>query len=46
MRISTDFCGGNAAEIKVSGDNVSFVPDLRDTENDWFYWAARVDGAA
>lgn len=25
---------------------MSFVPDLRDTENDWFYWAARVDGAA
>ena len=46
MRISTDFCGGNAADIRINGDNVSFSPDLRDTTESWFYWAIRVDGAA
>ena len=45
MQISTDFCGGNAANIVIDGDNVSFIPDLRDTADDWFYWAVRVDGA-
>lgn len=45
MVISTDFCGGNAKNITIDGDIVKFSPDLRDTDQDWFYWAIKVEGA-
>ena len=45
MEIRTDFCGGNAGNIKIGGNTVSFLPELRDTEGDWFYWAFEVKGA-
>ena len=46
MRVSTDFCGGNAQILNVEDNKVSFLPDLRDTDGDWFYWAFKVTGAA
>ena len=46
MRVSTDFCGGNAQILNIDNNKVSFLPDLRDTDGDWFYWAFKVTGAA
>ena len=43
--IDTDFCGGNATILSVADDTVTFVPDLRDTDDNWFYYAFRVRGA-
>ena len=45
MEISTSFCGGNAKNIVIEDNTVRFLPDLRDTEGDWFYWAFEVKGA-
>jgi hypothetical protein len=46
MTINTGFCGGNALITKIEENRVSFMPDLRDTVGDWFYWAFEVTGAA
>ena len=43
--ISTDFCGGNAQILSITEDTVTFIPDIRDTEGEWFYWAFCVRGA-
>lgn len=37
---------GNIIVNSVDGDRVSVRQDLRDTTEDWFYWAFRVKGAA
>ncbi len=46
MEIRTDFCGGNLSVLSVDGDRVHVAVELRDTNDDWFYWAFRVVGAA
>lgn len=46
MKILTDFCGGNADIISVEPDRVRFLPEIRDSMEDWFYWAFEVRGAA
>lgn len=45
MKISTDFCGGNAVILSEENGVVRFRQDLRDTDGDWFYWAFSVEGA-
>ncbi|MHB1153504.1 MAG: M14-type cytosolic carboxypeptidase [Eubacteriales bacterium] len=45
MKITTDFCGGNAHILEKSETEVLFLPELRDTEGDWFYWAFCAEGA-
>jgi len=37
---------GNAIVEKIDGDTVYLHQDLRDSEQDWFYWKFRVTGAA
>ncbi|MBR0142879.1 MAG: hypothetical protein IJM21_01725 [Clostridia bacterium] len=46
MRIRTDFPGGNIVLQGIEGDTVFVERDLRDTEDDWFYWAFAVEDAA
>ena len=43
--VHTDFCGGNAQILSVTEDTGTFIPDVRDTEGEWFYWAICVRGA-
>lgn len=46
MRIHTDFTGANAT-VQPLGENSFFAErELRDTSEDWFYWAFCVEGAA
>lgn len=45
MQIRTDFNGGNIKVIEMSADTVVMLPDLRDTNGEWFYWAFAVEGA-
>lgn len=45
MKITTDFCGGNTHIIQANEEEVLFLPELRDTGGDWFYWAFCVGGA-
>ena len=45
MRIHSDFPGGNIIFDRIEGDHVFIERDLRDTEDDWFYWAFCVEGA-
>ncbi len=45
MRISGDFTGGNIQVLSIEGDTVRLDNELRDTGEDWFYWAFRVEGA-
>lgn len=46
MKITKDFLGGNICVIKIEGDTVYLKNELRDTTEDWFYWAFCVSGAA
>ncbi len=46
MRIDRDFPGGNIRVISVEGDAVRLENELRDTTQDWFYWAFHVTGCA
>ena len=43
MRIGTDFPGGNIILDRIEGETVYVERDLRDTEDDWFYWAFSVE---
>ncbi len=43
--ITTSFSGGNAVIKQISETEYFITPDQRDTIEDWFYWAFRVDGA-
>ncbi|MBE6929022.1 MAG: hypothetical protein E7463_01975 [Ruminococcaceae bacterium] len=46
MQITADFIGSNVKLIDIQDDRVVFHPDMRDSENKWFYWAFCVKGAA
>ncbi len=46
MIISKDFPGGNISVISVDGDRVLLANEIRDTTQDWFYWAFHVTGCA
>lgn len=45
INIHSDFVGGNIFVKEISGDTVYIENQLRDTEEDWFYWAFCVEGA-
>ena len=45
MRINTEFEGGNIEVLSINSDTVRIAVQLRDTVEDWFYWAFRVCGA-
>ena len=45
MKIHSDFIGGNIIVEKNCGDDIFVERDLRDTVDDWFYWAFCVEGA-
>ncbi len=45
MLITSDFCGGNITVKEIDGDTVYLENQLRDTTEDWFYWAFCVSGA-
>lgn len=45
MKIHNNFVGGNISVNKIDGNNINLKNELRDTENDWFYWAFCVEGA-
>ena len=46
VQIDGDFPGGNIVVEESRGDTIRLHQDLRDTEQDWFYWCFRVRGAA
>ena len=48
MKIHTEFTGGNIVVERIDTENktVYLERDLRDTEDDWFYWAFCAEGAA
>ena len=39
MKIHTRFPGGNIVVTEIGKDVVRLERDIRDTEDDWFYWA-------
>ena len=45
MKIHSDFSGGNIVFDRIENDIVYIERDLRDTEDDWFYWAFCVEDA-
>ena len=45
MRIHKEFCGGNIVVKEINGNIVILDNELRDTTEDWFYWAFCVEGA-
>ena len=45
MRIHADFTGGNIRVLKIDGTDVYIQNEIRDTTEDWFYWAFCVEGA-
>ena len=45
MRIHTDFIGGNIVVKEQKGTAFILENELRDTMEDWFYWAFCVEGA-
>lgn len=47
MTVTTDFVGANAHILSVDEESgtVRFAPDLRDSTEEWFYWAFCVKGA-
>jgi len=45
MRIHADFTGGNIRVLKIDGTDVYVQNEIRDTTEDWFYWAFCVEGA-
>lgn len=45
MNIHADFTGGNIRVLKIDGSHVYVQNELRDTKEDWFYWAFCVEGA-
>ena len=45
MRIHKDFLGGNIAVINQTDNEVFLENELRDTLENWFYWAFCVEGA-
>ncbi len=45
MVIHKDFMGGNISVKEINGDVVYLENELRETTDDWFYWAFCVEGA-
>ncbi|MBR5308079.1 MAG: hypothetical protein IKU43_04860 [Clostridia bacterium] len=45
MIITRNFSGANITVQKINGDTVYLENQIRDTTEDWFYWAFRVDRA-
>lgn len=45
MTISKDHIGGNIAVRSIQGDRVYVAAELRDTNDDWFYWNFCICGA-
>ncbi len=45
MIIHENFAGGNIQVVKISGDDVYLKNELRDSGEDWFYWAFCVENA-
>lgn len=45
MRIHGDFLGGNISVVSQCEDEVHLQNQLRDTSEDWFYWAFCVENA-
>ena len=45
LHIHGDFTGGNIHVKDITGDTVILENELRDTQEDWFYWAFCVSGA-
>ena len=46
ITIHNNFIGGNIQVKEINGDTVLLDNELRDTQEDWFYWAFCVEGAA
>ena len=46
MKIHSDFPGGNIVFDRTDGNIVYVERDIRDTEDDWFYWAFCVEDTA
>lgn len=45
MKIHSDFIGGNIDVVRVTDAEVFLKNQIRDTMEDWFYWAFCVEGA-
>lgn len=45
MLIRQNFIGGNITVKEINGDTVYLENEIRDTVEDWFYWAFCVEGA-
>ncbi|MBR5546938.1 MAG: CapA family protein [Clostridia bacterium] len=45
MNIHANFTGGNIRVLKIEGTDVYIQNEIRDTMEDWFYWAFCVEGA-
>lgn len=45
MKIHQNFIGGNISVKEIAGDTVMLENELRDTTQDWFYWAFCTEGA-
>lgn len=45
MNIHNQFTGGNIRVLKIEGADVYVQNEIRDTMEDWFYWAFCVEGA-
>lgn len=45
MKIHKNFVGGNIKVIEINGSDVYLENEIRDTVEDWFYWAFCVEGA-
>ena len=46
FQIDADFPGGNIIVVNINDDTIQLRHDLRDTEDQWFYWSFRIKGAA
>ena len=45
MKIHANFTGGNIRVLEINGDIIQVQNEIRDTTEDWFYWAFCVEGA-
>ena len=45
MKIHSDFIGGNIDVVRVTDAEVFLKNQIRDTMEDWFYWAFCIEGA-
>ncbi len=45
MNIHADFTGGNIRVLKTEGADIYVQNEIRDTTENWFYWAFCVEGA-